>query len=430
MSRSYDLTKLSESWKTLLLGAGYLLIISAHYVLRPGVEAILVKSFGADHVPLAAFFRDIIALPVTLIVLISGRQSVRLSRCIAVIAAACCSVLGLVALVGVALPHKGLAFVLYLATGVLVNTGVYCSWMLFTSTVVTKSWLHFAIFGGGAQLGVIGASTLAKEIATNWPVENLLWLGAVAYVVAYTIILSAATKFTCLGGEPSEFAPFRVERGTGGRLILDSIRRIVAVPYTRLLCLAILLQVIVGEAIRWHVFVQADRVATVAETAKLLSRFNQQMGFGSLTAQVLLVPLAFWLVTVRWGLLIQPLIAALAVLALTGGDSVTVVFATVAIYICFEYTLNNCMREALYIPLPLPVKVRLKAVLAILVPNVGHMIGSAIVFGFAALPKPSWCFSVQSIILCWLVATCGISRLYSRLALQRCTQRASSADDV
>lgn len=316
--------------KTLVLAAAFLLVFLAHYVSRPAVEAMLVKSFGASQVPLAAVVRDLFALPVTLVVLLSHRDSFRLSRAIISIIVPCSAVLILIPFLGNLEANYFSAFILYLASGILVNTGQYCTWMLFTSSVVTRSWLYFTIFGCGPQISVIVSSTLARQIIASWGVEKLLWVGCAVYIIAWIVIVYVMRRFTCFGGNPEQI--FRASpRADNKHLSLQSVRSLLVVPYTRYLCLAIFLQVITGEAIRWKIFVQADKTASLAGAAELLSKFFQQTGFISLAIQLFVVPLLFLLV-VRRGLMIQPFLSLAVILLLSENASAVLVVFAVATY--------------------------------------------------------------------------------------------------
>ena len=417
-----------ELRKTLILAAAFLLVFLAHYVSRPAVEGILVKRFGATNVPLAALVRDVFALPVTLVVLASHRRSFRLSKAIISIIVPCSAVLIAVPFFQDPAGYSLIAFLLYLASGILVNTGQYCTWMLFTSSVVTRSWLYFTIFGCGPQVSVIVSSTLARQILANWGVEKLLWVGCAVYLPAWIVIIYSMRRFACFGGKPEEIVrsdPKFDEK----QVSLGALRDLLVVPYTRFLCLAIFLQVVVGEALRWKIFVQADKTASLAGAADLLSRFFQQTGFISLATQLFIVPLLF-LILVRRGLVIQPVLSLFAIMILTENASAVLVVLAVATYISFEYTVNNCMREVLYIPLPLNLKVRLKAALAILIPNIAHLVGSAIVFALTALSGVAWQLAVAGISILWLGSAWRVTQLYKRIADTRLTETAPAADAV
>ena len=417
-----------ELKKTLILAAAFLLVFLAHYVSRPAVEAILVKRFGATNVPLAALVRDVFALPVTLVVLASHRRSFQLSKAIISIVVPCCALLIVVPFLPNPAGYSLIAFFLYLASGILVNTGQYCTWMLFTSSVITRNWLYFTIFGCGPQIAVIVSSTLARQIIAGWGVEKLLWVGCAVYIATWIVIIYAVRRFACFGGRPEEIVGQSSEFDDK-QLSFRALGALLVVPYTRFLCLAIFLQVVTGEALRWKIFQQADKTSSLAGAAELLSKFFQQTGFISLSIQLLIVPLLF-LFLVRRGLMIQPLLGLVVVMLLTENASALLVVLAVATYISFEYTVNNCMREVLYIPLPLSLKVRMKAALAILIPNIAHLVGSAVVFALTIFTGVAWQVAVAAISCFWLWSAWRVTRLYKRIATTELSETAVAADAV
>lgn len=88
------------------------------------------------------------------------------------------------------------------------------------------------------------------------------------------------------------------------------------------------------------------------------------------------------------------------------------------------------MREVVYIPLPLNLKVRLKAAMAILIPNVAHLVGSVIVFALTVLSGTMWQMAVAGIGGIWLLSAWRVTQLYVRIGNTRFTESAPAADAV
>lgn len=104
--------------------------------------------------------------------------------------------------------------------------------------------------------------------------------------------------------------------------------------------------------------------------------------------------------------------------------------ASVSLFVRLDNTLNNCMREAVYIPLPLVVKVHLKSVLAVLLPNLGFIIASIVILRARGV-GPEALFAVMfTLVAVWVASSWRVlvlCNLYSRGAL---SIRVASVDEV
>jgi hypothetical protein len=414
--------------RTALLAAAFYFVIASHYVFKSVCGALVVKKFGAKGIPRIDALESVLAVVLCVLVLSSRRLKARFSSLVAF--AAFVSICVLVSF-PVCYASEGFqrpALVLfYIAGGALVSMGVYCVWMLLTATVVTSITKHITVFGAGAQLAVVTSGFVTKAMLPRVSVPSLALLVAAGYVVGFALVVIAARRYQCFGGELRQyFCADRLARGHPIRSLWEVLRS----RYTRLLALVILAQTAFGQIIRWRIYEFSQRSETVEEAVSMLSTFFQYSGYACLAAQLVVVPLAFRFVTPRYGLLVQPAIGVCSLFLLAGASTATGLYLAVAVFTSFDYTLNNCMRESLLIPTPLSVKVHLKSALALLVPKAGVIVSSAVILLLSQAGGYGWVTAMACVVVVWVAAAWQLLRAYSRLSAGTQWSAAASVDEM
>ncbi len=358
-----------------VLTMAFFFVIASQYLYRSGTAPLIVKAFGAKGIPAIELASIVLAALVAFIIARSRRLKWRLSLVLSGVCGVCILQMMFFPVVfGLLREAKILLVIASLSGSVVSWCGNYAVWMLLTATTHKPTTLQMTVFGTGAQVGVVLSGSLARCVEGETSVANLAPVAGLGYVVAFVLIGLAIRKFRCFGASALEVASPPL-----GKFPLSSLWRFGKLSYFEFLALAIICQVAFGDLLQWSIYCQMEHTPTVAAAGALLARFYQYSGVVCLGAQVLIVPLAYRVITPRYGLLIQPLLGILSVVSLAILASATGILWSVASYRSLEYTLNNCMREALYSPLPTSMKIHQKPVLAILAPRLGKCLAAVVI---------------------------------------------------
>lgn len=150
-------------------------------------------------------------------------------------------------------------------------------------------------------------------------------------------------------------------------------------------------QIAFRQSLQWRIFSHAGQVASTAETVSIsLAIFYRWQGILSLLAQCLLVPLVFRFVNLRVAIYLQPSFGILAIACAALATDASFLMGLIALYSSLDYTVNNCVRESFFITHSTATKIFAKSWLAILLPKVGSMIGSATLLMVNVFGLASW----------------------------------------
>ncbi len=401
--------KLPSLTRTLLLGSAFLFLITSHYVFKAVDRALTISLFGSKGIPLIDLGEASIALLLCFLILKYKRFSRRLSSAIAVSALASIGGLILFAICSPWTTHQPAAVVLlHLAGSALLSCSLYSVWMVMTCTVVERPAIYITLFATFPQLGVIGSSTWIQRLDSTIHPVTLLYTVAVGYSVGLTIVVLAMRTLSCSGGSLSEYV------GLNGNETEKpfSLPRLLRDPFVRLFSLAVILQVAFTDLLRWNIYKEAERSATVHSMTQVLANFYEYSGYITLGFQLVVVPLMFATVTPRYGLIILPLAGMLASgsLLFTSGD--TVVPLVIILYSSLDYTVNNCMRESLFLPLPLQTKVQSKSLISMFAAKLGVIAGSSVILISLKSGRLGWVIGAFAILAFWTWAAIKVLRLY------------------
>lgn len=427
-----DTTSPGNARRTGVLAAAFFLAIGSHYLIKTACNAMIVTHFGAKGIPQLSMIEAALALGLSLSVVSARSVRVRLSSLVGAIATIAILVLASAPyLLRPPLPQATVVVSLYLCGIVLNTVSMYCVWMLQTSTVVSKQWLYMTAFGAAPQVAMIISTSATRYYLPRMNVEYLPTIGSLGYIGAFALIVYAVARFPCAGGSARLLVSERHVNEAGClsypmRDFLDVFR----LPYLRLLVAVSVCQAVFSGVSRWKAYLLMDTCPGVKDAAMLLAQFYQYTGVAALIVQLTVVPLAFRLLTPKWGLMLQPLMGAVAAAFITVTESATGLFASLALYASFDYTVNNCMRESLYVPLPLHVKVKTKSVMSMIVPRVSVVVsaGAVIVVSMCRPQIVPWVMG--ALIAFWSVVVFGIERQYAAVGTAPLTDVAESADEV
>ena len=412
--------------RTVILGTAFFLAIGGHYAFKSYWGASIVVALGARGVPQLRVIEASVVLVAASTIFYSRWFHARLSFVIGGVAA-----LGIAVLLTYPIiwpSHRFVSLlVLTLAGSVLNVASVYCLWMLFTSTVVSRLGRNITVFGAGAQLAMLASSSAAKAVSEAGYVSWLCISAGIAYLVAFAVIAYAMRRFSCYGSSAvSIVRPERAPRRTPLSALVELLR----LSYLRLIAGVILVHLAFKAGLNWNVYKVAEQAETVDAASHMLATYYQYSSVACLMAQVVLVPLAFRFLTPRWGLFVLPLVGGACVAFVNIAELPTAIFLWLALFASTDFTVNNCMREALFVPMPLDLKVYGKSMLAMAVPTIGGLLAAAFVLGLSYMPQGMEVAAMIAILAVWLECVRRLSRMYSKVRRGQFDQRLSSVDEV
>jgi hypothetical protein len=415
--------------KTLLLGTSFLLFISSLYFFSTVIDSIVINKFGAQGIPIMELIKFIVSFAICGLVLYSRKISNNFSIFIA-----CLSFISFSILIYFSLNYSPSGFstmavvMLYVSGSLLINLGLYCVWMLMTSIVKISEGIYLSLFGALPQIGVIISTYLLKNNLSTEQPNKIIIYGCLGCFVAFCIIFFAMRRYGCISYTLNDFS--KIEKSVLKNPFRTSIK-FISIPYIRLICLIILFQVMFGDIMMWQVYKMAENAGNINSTTKLLADFFQYTGWIALFSQLVFVPLSFKFLTTKYGLFVLPLIGLFSFLSISTYPYSSIIFITIAAYRSLDFTLNNCMRESLFIPLPLKSKVYLKVIIAILIPRIAKLFSSLTLLLINNKEFSVWVFVMIVILFTWIWSAFGASNLYSRyLQLSDSTVETSPVDDI
>ena len=392
-----------------VLTVAFFFVIGSQYVYRMATAPLIVKAFGAKGIPAVDLTSMIVAAATSFVIMRSRTLRWRLSWVLNTICVICIVLmLAFPTLFNHFHSLKVLLTISSLCGSCVSWCGNYAVWMLLTSTIRKPNTLDMTVFGAGAQVGVLAASALARSRIGEMGVEHLAVVAGMGYVIAFSLIAMATKWFRCYGATSFDPSNAMTQRGVG------SLWRFRRLGYFELIGLAIAAQLAFGQLIQWNIYRQMECLPTVAQAATLLATFNQYLGIITLVAQVTLVPFAYRFITPRYGLLIQPLLGVASMLSMGAFVSASGILLSVASYRSLEYTLNNCMREALYSPIPTAMKIHQKPLLAILAPRVGKSLSAVFLLLYGNSNVGLIAFGVPLLGI-WLALSWRVTSWYRRI---------------
>ena len=415
--------------RVLLLTGAFFGIIFSHYLFKAVNSALTIKLLGAKGIPLIDALLTVLSLIISALVLKTGQtHRVRLSTLTSFLAVGAVAILlispWMIALAQFALP---VLYLLSLAGQTLMLVGVYSAWTLLTSVLPRVTWKEITVFGCGAQIAVIMASWTLRWGAAEVPVVHLLVWAGLGYAGAFSAIILAMRSFSFFG--VSSFSVgnnYDLPRNCGS--LMDEMSSLLKVPYMRYMILLILLQCIVTDCIQWRIYIHIEKAPTLQSAAIMLSKYYEYLGYVSLACQVILVPIIYRYLRPTHGIVILPVVAACVAAVLATGVGSPVVFAAIASFRSLDYTVNNCMREALFIPLPLHTKVLRRGVFSMAMPKIGTVASSAIILLIGTANVFPWAIGLA--ITGWLATSFMISKRYADIETTPVNEVLSSIDEV
>jgi len=416
-----------EGASALLLAFNVCLLLCAYYVLKPVREALILSGGGAEIKSYAAVGQ---VLLLALIVpgyswLVNHFDRAKLIRTVTFIFVGC-----LVAFYFAAKAQMpGLGIVFFLWVGIF-NLMVVAQFWAFASDLYSREQGErlFPIVAFGASSGAVAGSQLTSLLVGPLGVPQMLLVSGALLLCALLLTL-ASEYFSARAAKSAEAqegpssdeqqAPKDEETNSGA----GAFQLVIQSPYLRLIGVLMLLTNLVnttGEFLLGSfVAEQAARVVSGDQVKVWIGQFYSNFYFWvnllGAFIQLVIAPRFIRHLGVRVALLVLPAVALFGYLAVAFLPVLWTVRWAKTGENAFDYSLNNTVRNALFLPLTAEEKYKAKQVVDTIFVRAGDVFSAGLVFvGLRWLHAPLSLFAAvnAALVVVWLFVAFRLGKAY------------------
>ena len=410
-----------EGASTLLLAVNVFLLLAAYSVMKPARDGLILTEGGAEVASYSAAAQAALLMIAVPIYGWLGTRFVRITLITIVTTFFAATLLAFYA-GGMAGLREGVAFYIWIG---LVNVFIVSLFWQFANDLFTESKGRrlFPLIGVGQSLGAwVGAASVAPLVrGLNYTPYTLMLLGACVLLVALVITLIVNARETTREREGGEVANAGNEtlgpQGGFGLIARDRYLLWIAV-------LVVLLNVVntTGNYLlnRFIVSEAAARFGTGADALSASRQFITAFS-GSITAAVNLVGLLLQLFVtarvIRWigirgALFVLPLIALVNYSIIALVPLLAVVRFGKILENSVDYSIQNTLRQALFLPTTREAKYKAKAAVDTFFHRTGDVVSAGIVWvgQVAGLTVPAFAAFNVLLTIIWLWVARQIAR--------------------
>jgi AAA family ATP:ADP antiporter len=403
-----------EGGTAVLLALNVFLLLGGYYVLKTVRDALILAEAGAEVKSYTAAGQVLIF---ALFIPIYGAVASRVGR-LALVAGSTLffvSHLALFFVLATSGVHIGVAFYLWLGV---FNMFVVAQFWGFANDIYTEDQGKrlFPAIGIGASLGAWTGSVFTKTMFKTFGANGMLLLGAAVFCVCVALTLIVNRR----EGAPSrqKKAEEPLDKKGGFPLVIGS-------PYLRWMAVAVLLLNLVNTTGEYLIgrFVVEEAVRAVGAGEAFVEQRTTFIGqfygdyyswvnLAGLIIQTLLVSRVFQWIGVRGALFILPSIAMFGYLTLLVAPILAVLKVSKIFENATDYSLNNTVRHALFLPTSREAKYKAKAAIDTFFVRTGDLGQAGIVFAGVQMGLTVGQFAgiVLSFVALWFYANSRIAR--------------------
>jgi len=414
-----------EGVPALLLLVEVCVLLCAYYVLKPVREALILANPGGAELKSYAAVGQIALL--ALIVpgysaLVARFERSRLIRYVTWIFVAC--LLGFYVIARLQVPGLGLAFFLWVG---IFNLMLVAQFWAFASDLFTREQGErlFPVVAFGASLGAVAGSQLTSALVGPLGVPQMMLVSAALLLIA--LFLGRRAEESTLQAsrvEPTVQQASPAPEKREGKPGPGGFRLVWANRYLLLLGLLMLLLNVVsttGEFLLGSLVKEQALKVAPNDIPTFISQFYSDFYFwvnsAGLVVQLLFTSRFVARFGVRSALLVLPAVALLSNLAIVFLPVLFVVRWTKTAFNALDYSLNNTVRNTLFLPLTAEEKYKGKQVVDTVFVRAGDVMSAALVFFCRQLFElPLWTFACVNVVLVglWLVVAFRLGRAYDK----------------
>lgn len=427
--------KPGEERITLLLFFYFFLITAAYSIIKSLRVASYLDSLGADKLPLAYLLT---AVSIGLVVAIHSKLQARLSRLNLIIFSLAFFIL------------TAVLFWLLFSLGWAWLSLAYYVWAnIFLAVVITQFWIVVndifnpretkrlvGLFGSGGILGGILGGEATGLMARASVDTRLLFLACAFLLITMAVVYLIADWQKRAGRGPSQDSTESTQQnGKTERVgFRECLRTVIGQRYFRLLAGGIALSLIVSTFIDW----QFSKV--VEGTASLENRLTSFFGHFNAGLLVLAFLIQIFLTSrfvqkfgIRFSFLIYPstLIAVLTGLAVLPA-SLLMALTLKASDKSLSYTLNQSVRELLYIPVSPEIKYKAKIFIDMFLNRFARGLGGILLMALLSFNPDLRFISLVTILLIlgWMAVNLQVTREYATVVRNKLKKKWDRADKM
>ncbi len=429
-----------EGKTALLLSLNIFLILMAYYVLKPVREALILGEGSAE---LKTYMSAVQVVVLAFVVPYYGRlvaqfQRMRLINIVTVFFLSCLFLFYVLAQFKVPL-----AIVFFVWIGIF-NLMVVAQFWSFANDVYSKDEGErlFAIVGFGASLGAVVGSRVADRLIDRIGVYELMLVGA-AVLIAQLMVTNVidrreAARRTSRATAPAAAAAARPAKASG----TNGFRMVFQTKYLLLMALMLMLlnwvnttgEYILGSIVKEQaVKMIADGQAGGLSEGQLIgdfySKYFTAVNVLGLFLQLFVVSRVVKYLGIPWAVMIFPMLSLTAYNIIAFYPALMAVLAAKVAENSTDYSLNNTVRNMLFLPCTYEQKFSAKQAIDSFFVRMGDVLSAALVFvgtGIFSLPPRGFAAVNAAIVAVWLLLAWKVGRQYAQLTAPQ-PQRAGAA---
>jgi AAA family ATP:ADP antiporter len=411
-----------EGGTVALLFVNAFIMMGLYYILKPVREGLILSGFGAV---IKSYSSAAQALLFIVVVPAYGAFAARVNR--------------VWLLSGMTLFFISNLVLFILALQVGMNIGiVFFIWLgIFNFMVVSQFWAFandvyteeqgkrlFPVVGIGASAGALSGTVLTASVFERMSNAALMTLACTLLAVFIVLIVGVNRRETTGRAAETEKAEQTLSREGGFQLVLKNRYLLLIAVHILILNLVNTVgEFILGSLFTEHAIDQigageALRDARSVYIRTMYGAFFAWVNFIGLLVQALLVSRFLKYLGVRGSLFIGPIVSLVAYGVSALQPTLNVVRAMKATENANDYSTNNTVRAALFLPTSREVKYKAKAAIDTFFARTGDALQAVVVFvgTHLAFAIPAFAVLNVAIVGLWLAVVGGIAREHKRLA--------------
>jgi AAA family ATP:ADP antiporter len=414
-----------EGVTALLLALNVFLILMAYYILKPVREALILGEGSAElKTYMSAGQVIVLAFVVPLYAkLVASRPQMRLINTVTAFFTACLVVFYFLSQAGVPL---AIPFFIWIGVFSLMIVAQFWS---FANVIYGKSEGErlFAIVGFGASLGAVVGARVADRLIEPVGIDNLLLLGA-AVLGSQVLLTNYVDRREAERKAARQAAGTADKKPVKGAVSSAAFSLVFRTRYLLLMAVMLMLanwvnttgEYILGNIVKHHAgdLIAAGESGGLTEgqiIGDFYSKYFTYVNILSLVLQLFVVSRIVKYFGTAWAVMILPIIALGAYNILAFVPTLTFVLAAKVVENSTDYSLNNTVRNMLFLPCSYEEKFSAKQAIDSFFVRMGDVLSAALVFfGTNVMQLAPQTFAAVNAVLVvfWLVLAWRVGRIY------------------
>jgi ATP:ADP antiporter, AAA family len=420
-----------EGATALLLSLNIFLILMAYYVLKPVREALILGEGSAE---LKTYMSAVQVVVLAFVVPYYGRLVARFARMrliniVTVFFLSCLFLFYVLAQFKVPL-----AIVFFVWIGIF-NLMVVAQFWSFANDVYSKEEGErlFAIVGFGASLGAVVGSRVADRLIDKIGVYELMLVGAAVLIAELMITNRIDRRET--GRRPAAAKPAAAAAKSPQASGTNGFAMVFQTKYLLMIAIMLMLlnwvnttgEYILGSIVKEHaVKMIADGQAGGLSEAQLIgdfySKYFTAVNVLGLLLQLFVVSRVVKYLGIPWAVMILPMLSFSAYNIIALYPALMAVLAAKVAENSTDYSLNNTVRNMLFLPCTYEQKFSAKQAIDSFFVRMGDVLSAALVFvgtGILSLDPRGFAAVNVTIVAVWLFLAWRVGRQYAKLTAQQ-----------